>query len=645
MAVKTQKAKGIVTLGLQAPVGFSVNMVKKVKVYPHDPVSPFPFFARPCPMVPRHGFVESRLIETQAQFDALLDEIKATNEPEAEVVMMPYIQCQFSGVLTQAGVSYGPGNAGVTGGQEARSIPAALPTLEAFAKTFLPMDALNKASITESPYLEFVESNGGLEAVQLRNGPTVPLSPRYVPKPMVVQSVVTPSEEEKVDLLAWEKRMQAIKGQPGIVVHYPGGSMQSHVAVQAIEQTKYTEHPCAVYVTPDAPAVGDSIESIGGVDPLTATHFKELAAMIAAAVATLDPVNEKAQEQAIRLAVAALHASPLWDGARHLLVLRAVALASMIKFSSAAILGELRHYRNRGPGAKGMQRYTEPLDEDERVGNLHRDQIYERAFRLHVKLLAPRIGSAYRDFITKGWGGSYGGKNWAACTKQTILLFNGLSAFIENPCAETWVPVMSAWNGTVNVFHNTGKFLNKFISAPMMDKLAVAPIVGLIGPMVGHFAVHDEDFPLHRNPLRVAAELKVVVPKPRPKPVVPVWSTASLKQSQATLPAMFKLKGNKVYIQVQLPYAYTRPYGAAFLHALAKGSTHKTLSAMTFDGTSLAGTGTPYMKGDIKQIHGAWVLVASQNQYWIPLLPQALDAAVTPVPQQDSEPEEDVTFA
>ena len=224
-ASKTQKARGILALGINPLKGFSNEYVRAVRVYPHDPVGTFPFFARPCPMVPRHGFVESRMVASLPEWQTLLDEVAKSNEPEAEVVQMPFIHCQFSGVLNESGVSFGPGNDGVTGGQSARPIPAASPSVQALYKSFQMESAATQSGITHSPYLEFVESNGKLEAVQLRNGPSVPLLKRYVPKAMTVEKIVQPSPDEIKHLLEWEKIMIEMKGQTGVVVWYPGGSM------------------------------------------------------------------------------------------------------------------------------------------------------------------------------------------------------------------------------------------------------------------------------------------------------------------------------------------------------------------------------------------------------------------------------------
>ena len=408
MEPQTQKAKGILGLAAHPPNTFSIEYVKKVTVYPHSPVQTFPFFARPCPKEPRHGFVESRVIETLDQWNALVAEVQAAEEG-AEIVMMPFIHCQYSGVLTETGVSYGPGHDGSTGGQEARAVPAACSKTQ-LLHMFGLTQAASVSALKDSPFLEFVEQSGTLQAVQLRSGTAVPLFPMYVPCQMIVQEIVTPTPAEIKELLAWEKRMKTLKGRPGVVIHFPGGVMHSHVAVQAIEQTKHTEHPFAVFVTTECPKVGDALEPVNAVDPMTPQECEELAAMLASSITNVNLDTPTSQSEAIRLGVAALHASPFWSGDRHLLILRAMAVGSLLKFASAAVLGELRHWRSRGPGRYNNVRLTTPLDEDERLGKLSRDQVYDRAFKLHVKLLAPRMGTAYKDFRTKGWSGSFGGK-------------------------------------------------------------------------------------------------------------------------------------------------------------------------------------------------------------------------------------------
>lgn len=109
LPLQTQKAKGIHALKTWGLTRVSYDTVKQARIYPHEPRPEFPFFGRPCPLVPRHGFVESRLIESEAQWTAMLAEIEATGEPHTEVVCMPFITPLFSGVLTPGLLSFGPG--------------------------------------------------------------------------------------------------------------------------------------------------------------------------------------------------------------------------------------------------------------------------------------------------------------------------------------------------------------------------------------------------------------------------------------------------------------------------------------------------------------------------------------------------------
>ena len=636
--VLTQKAKSICALVGFPPNHFTVNALKHAKIWPHDALPEFPFFARPCPMQARHGFVESRLVNTQEEFNRVVEEVNAANEPEAEIIMMSFLPCQFSGILTTGGIAYGPGNDGVTGGQEARAIPAATETKALLYNHFGLDDAAKIAGVTGSPYLEFVETAGALEAVQLRNGPDVPLCSRYIPRQMTVVVIVVPTALEIKELLAWETRMKALKGATGVVVYWPGGAMTGHVAVQAIEQTKDTNAPFAVWLTQEPPQVGQVLEPTVEVDPITPAQHVEFAQMLAHAITMMDLEPGVARIQAIELAIAALHASPMWNGERHLLVLRAMAIASMMRFASAAILGELRYWRTRGPGGHGVKvRRTTALDEQEKLGELTREQVYERAFDIHMKHIAPRMGTAYRDFMTKGWGGSFGGKKWGACTKQTILLFNHVSAFLIQPNGDHWKEVMGSWNATVNVFHNTGKFLNKFISNHEMDVLAKVPVLGFTNSMVGYLVVNDEDFGLHRNPTKVGEEIKVIIPKLEraPKPVLPVLTTDYTK---SVFEATWRVNGVALYLQVRLPHSVDKSYGTAFVcglnphwRAMFKKAKH--------DGASLAGSGTPCGTGTVRMVDGIWILEVTQNGMRLPIyqngMIQALISAKPPVEEAD----------
>jgi hypothetical protein len=119
---QTQKAKGI--QGLSRAHGMLPAQVKfppldKINVLPYEMPNTlaFPLFARPCPKVPRHGFVESRLGKNQVELLQVFGEARSA-DPEAEVLTMPQLTGRYSGIATNVGVTWGLGHEGATAGKE-----------------------------------------------------------------------------------------------------------------------------------------------------------------------------------------------------------------------------------------------------------------------------------------------------------------------------------------------------------------------------------------------------------------------------------------------------------------------------------------------------------------------------------------------
>ena len=80
------------------------------------PDSPAPSaFARPCPVHPRHGFVESRVVKTAEELRDLAVETYAEDE-KGEIIIMPYYDVPFSFVQSSNIITVGRGHDGVTAG-------------------------------------------------------------------------------------------------------------------------------------------------------------------------------------------------------------------------------------------------------------------------------------------------------------------------------------------------------------------------------------------------------------------------------------------------------------------------------------------------------------------------------------------------
>src|SRR3990167_7585546 len=215
----TQKALGVYSPGrVGGPLDTTICTVSTVSPTETPPLPDFPFFARPCPFRPRHGFVDSRIVANAEEFDNLVEEVKiASGSDPWEILLSPYIHAKWSAIVTDAGVSLGPGNTGATAGENSLAIPA--PSRE--LTEHIGGQPQNFFGISESPYLEVVAGRVGGETaasgnrayvVQIRDGPKPVLSDRFVPASMVVGSVV----EAGGDLLQWEKDTK--KFAPGTVV-------------------------------------------------------------------------------------------------------------------------------------------------------------------------------------------------------------------------------------------------------------------------------------------------------------------------------------------------------------------------------------------------------------------------------------------
>ena len=286
---QTQKAKGILALRNHGFAQFSVQTLKQVRLYPYEALPAYPFFARPCPLVPRHGFVDSRIVNNEKEFHALVAEVVATAEPVVEIICMPFITPLHSGILTPHALTFGPGHDGATSGAGARTVPAPA-NVDRFLNVF-GMKAAQEAGITDTPFLEFVATPEALEAVQLRNGPAVGFGNAYIPQDMTVEHIVKANGE---DLLEWEQKMIALKGKSGVVIWHPGGALSTHFAVQAIEQSKGTDHPFAVLIQDEAPTIGQTLkQSAETVEPLRRADYLELAHILGFALMHEAPVTSE----------------------------------------------------------------------------------------------------------------------------------------------------------------------------------------------------------------------------------------------------------------------------------------------------------------------------------------------------------------
>lgn len=450
----TQKAKGMKALACIPGNMLNMPVYMVLKATDFKPYHLVGKFVRPCPMTPRHGFVDSHVVKTEEAATAMINATIAA-DPDAEIVTMACIAATHSAVWTTGLLVLGPGNDGATAGHGSVSIP--------IGGDFLMgnKEVLQQAGIQHSPYIEMLWSESGygkeygspkapeFNAVQLRDGPAVPQQVDYIEAQTVVSNVVMAGG----DLLEWETLM---KNQPaGTAVYHPGGSLASHYAVHAM----LNHVPVMVSREPKA---GDILLPISGEDALT----PDMGAMRAGFMYGVRA--DVAASVAAHMMLLGCHSTVTWLGKQDLLL--GLALGCCYRLSITAALGEWR--------------YKASVCEGNKSGHCSRTMMYERIWkRVHRK--RGLYIQALKDFRQLRWTEAVGGEKWYDFTQWAAVMFNAVRRGDAKEALE-------AMNKAVHASHNGGWGFNKFVDENVMNAAAANPVrmVTKCGPFM-HAAMQD----------------------------------------------------------------------------------------------------------------------------------------------------------
>ncbi|WP_263356612.1 hypothetical protein [Acidicapsa ligni] len=466
-APRTQKARGIAALAqFQA-----AHLVPPFQVYPADRVLPeqlIGYFSRPCPMRPRHGFVDSRTISNVEDGQDLIRRTLDA-DPEAEIVTMPLVKAAYSGIWTRGSLTVGMGHDGATCGTSAWSIPALGNLVSDFT--------MGEAGVQDTPYVEVLwpKDDSGYRLVQLRDGPELPQTADFIPGRMKVERVIVAYG----DLLAWEEEMQ--DAETGTVVYHPNGSLASHYAIHAVLN-------CVPLLISREPQVGEWLEPKG-----EAPRGSDIEALRAGFHLALS--LKVTYEEAAHVMLAGCHHLSVWTGKHDDLL--GLALGFAYRLTIAAALGEMRHVPDSG------------RDRDEIEC---RDDVYDACWNA---MRAPATRSSYeaalRDFHGLIWKRGYGGAKWFYFARWAALLHNHLVTGEAELALQTL-------NQLVHCAHNNGWAFNKFVPNEMLTQTARNPISTLIlcGPLLYrvHRFVDQRRLNLSQRFLHHAAPIRIPVGEP-----------------------------------------------------------------------------------------------------------------------------------
>lgn len=460
LMAKTQKARGFVALAemdtIRVPTPYRVFGSREEIVGINTKSLPNRLFARPCPIRPRHGFVESRGIDKSdpAFIDKLTEiwEETVKADPESELLLTPRIDAKFNMILTPTRMAVGTGHDGATAGKNGS---IALPLLGVkFSE--INNNICTRAGVDlekDDPYIEAVMDGGLVYFTQLRAGVKIPptVGEDFIPHTMRVMEVI----EASGDLMEWEKQVQNIK--EGTVVYHIGGTLISHYGVHCM----YNNIPI---LTSRIPEIGDIIVATPAVKkPNPDDVIKGL--MIGSSM----KVTYISTPNLIKSMLVIAHNAGAMGGRNGMWL--GVAAMIMMRAGMAASHGEARHAKDTASS---------------------RGEIYKCSFE---DFFASReeLGKAQWLFLNHNWpSGSFGGKAWAACTKAIIELDQRMRELITNKTDEAVSALVTKLNEAINQAHNGGWWLNKFVHQRSFDGAAMQSMITLVEAGPGLITIMEE---------------------------------------------------------------------------------------------------------------------------------------------------------
>lgn len=373
-----------------------------------------PVFARPCPIKPRHGFIDSRVVSNKTQLIDLFSLVKKEDE-QAEIILMSKIEAELSAVLTPSQITIGPSNDGATKGEKTFSFPiAGVKRNKALEK---------QAKVLDTPYYELLKHKNKIYVVQLRDGPASGCG-NIIPQSLTVKKVITINNQ---DLMQWEKLIAGAEN--GTVVYHPGGSALSHYSVHAIINK--------------IPVLFDQKPSI---DDKLSTNFKsepKVNAFLKGIKNGLKHKDNKNLSKMLGIALFAVHNSNALINTKDGAELAGFGIGWLYKLSLATLKSEIR-----------FNDYSVSLATRGKVIN----ESLESSFKARKNLYG-----YFKEFSIGSWKCGYGGAAWAECAAKTIRLDNSITDFLSVSNEKNLMALIVSANIVVNLQHNNGFMLDKIM--------------------------------------------------------------------------------------------------------------------------------------------------------------------------------------
>lgn len=478
--VKTQKAKGVFYIynnrnKIKNKIKWNVPkhvLFDSGEVFTNESFN-YPVFARPCPTVPRHGFVDSVVCKNADELNHVsLSTLDV--ESNTEILITKPIDAKYNLVISGDTITVSTGNDGATSGKNCKHLYMSEDVLvKTLGYNQKSDDDGDKKLIVdgELPFFEVVICKEDIaNLVQMRSAPGTPPHKDYVPRKMVVQKII----KAEGDLLEWEEKAKNIDKETTVIDHI-GGSLSSHFAIHAIV------NGIAIFTT-ELPEIGSLIEPNAIIEEITE---KDKENFTKAFIHGFNQVQTTEHvRRTVKIALSVLHNySALHRHKDFELLGLTLGMFSKTTFATAA--GESRYTRHRCQSSTGYDKIVK-----ERMGSVYnkfhskvlsgsmdRDAAYNFSASLNYTDSKSFMADVYRSFDRINWSGSYGGPRWANCSLLSLKLFNAALSGQIKECVELF-------NSVIHAVHNGGKFLNKISDTGEYDYAAKDPSTFLLTNIV-----------------------------------------------------------------------------------------------------------------------------------------------------------------
>lgn len=498
---QTQKARGILFLqnDASASIGVSdVNMLinkhiafKSGTMFTESSFN-YPVFARPCPTVPRHGFVDSIVCKNSNELNSVSLETNKV-EPDAEILVTKPINSFYNAIVTGGVITFGDGNDGATSGKNVKYFYLNEDPIG-------PAINLDQSVLLEGevPFYEIVMGENNVNhgatspyLVQVRSAPGMPASKNFIPKEIKVEKII----KAEGDLIEWEKKVQNIDSSNTIIDH-EGGSLASHFSIHAVVNN------IAIF-TENVPSIGDTVFPNSESSDITDEHRQKFKNAFFHAFScagnllkagSLKYLSSSVMSNIVKLGLSSIHNYAAINKHKDYELLGHV-MGLFVKSIFSVSMGECRY-------AASKVNSIPKIYKDITNHGKSRSFCYKSMLENDVTKSIYDIHRAFFVFDSLEWNGSYGGEKWANCTRSAIDLYNS--------CVEgDIVSIVQKFNTVIHESHNGGPYLNKIIDIYDFDMAAKNPslyaiqnlsnivdILSFVNNQKGKVQFYEDDFSL-----------------------------------------------------------------------------------------------------------------------------------------------------